>query len=87
MASREDDLKWPYWMSNTTSPDAGTSRTWASDGTKKPWVIILSSGHEIRSYRLPVWRDGWADIEDVDGRHWKVKTEAVIGWYCEDISP
>lgn len=78
----EDGKEWAYWMSNTTSP-----RTWASEGTKKPWVIILSSGHEIRSDRLPVWKDGWADIEDVDGRHWKVKKEAVIGWYRRRSAP
>lgn len=82
MASGEDGLEWPYWMSNTTSPDAGTSRTWASGGTKQSrWVIILSSGHEIRSDWLPRWRDGWADIEDVDGRNWRIRLEAMVGWH------
>lgn len=65
----------------TTSPDIGTCRTYISDSTVPwRWVLILSSGHEIRTDSLPVWMDGKAEVTDAEGKVWTLCKNSVIAY-------
>ena len=67
----------------TTCPEAGASRTTSASTASWRWVLVLSSGHEIKTGSLPVWMDGRAEVTDAEGKVWTLNVGAVIAYRRE----